>query len=43
MAEGKRLKNAYEGIDRTAFYNAEEAVKLVKARAKAKFPENFPG
>jgi large subunit ribosomal protein L1 len=39
MAEGKRLKNAYEGIDRTAFYNAEEAVKLVKARAKAKFDE----
>ena len=39
MAEGKRLKNAYEGIDRTAFYNAEEAVKLVKARSKAKFDE----
>ena len=41
MAEGKRLKNAYEGIDRTAFYNAEEAVKLVKARAKAKFDETI--
>ena len=41
MAEGKRLKNAYEGIDRAAFYNAEEAVKLVKARAKAKFDETI--
>jgi large subunit ribosomal protein L1 len=41
MAEGKRLKSAYEGIDRNAFYNAEEAVKLVKARAKAKFDETI--
>jgi large subunit ribosomal protein L1 len=41
MAEGKRLKGAYEGIDRNAFYNAEEAVKLVKARAKAKFDETI--
>jgi large subunit ribosomal protein L1 len=39
MATGKRLNKAYEDIDRTAFYNAEEAVKLVKARAKAKFDE----
>src|SRR5215469_4694371 len=39
MAEGKRLKQAYEGIDPAVFYNAEEAVKLVKARAKAKFDE----
>jgi len=39
MAEGKRLKKAYEGIDRTTFYNAEDAVKLIKARAKAKFDE----
>src|SRR5262249_50807822 len=30
---------AYEGIDRTAFYKAEDAVKLVKAGAKAKFDE----
>jgi large subunit ribosomal protein L1 len=41
MATGKRLDKAYEGIDRTAFYNAEEAVKLVKARAKAKFDETI--
>ena len=39
MALGKRLNKAREGIDRAAFYNAEEAVKLVKARAKAKFDE----
>jgi large subunit ribosomal protein L1 len=39
MAEGKRLKKAYEGIDRTVFYKAEDAVKLVKAGAKAKFDE----
>lgn len=41
MATGKRLNKAYEGIDRTSFYNAEEAVKLVKARAKAKFDETI--
>src|ERR1700722_9578389 len=39
MAEGKRLKKAYEGIDRTAFYDAAAAVKLVKSRAKVKFDE----
>ena len=41
MATGKRLNKAYEGIDRTAFYNAEDAVKLVKERAKAKFDETI--
>jgi large subunit ribosomal protein L1 len=39
MATGKRLNKAYEGVDRAAFYDAAEAVKLVKARAKAKFDE----
>jgi large subunit ribosomal protein L1 len=39
MAAGKRLNKAYEGVDRTAFYDAVEAVKLVKSRAKAKFDE----
>lgn len=39
MAEGKRLKKAYEDIDRTAFYDAAAAVKLVKSNAKAKFDE----
>jgi large subunit ribosomal protein L1 len=41
MASGKRLSKAYEGIDRTVFYAAAEAVKLVKARAKAKFDETI--
>ncbi len=36
---GKRLVKGYEGIDRTAFYDAAQAVKLVKDRAKAKFDE----
>jgi large subunit ribosomal protein L1 len=39
MASGKRLVKSYEGIDRTAFYDAAEAVKLVKSHAKAKFDE----
>jgi len=39
MASGKRLTKSYEGIDRTAFYDAAEAVKLVKSRAKVKFDE----
>src|SRR5580692_6073457 len=39
MARGKRLVKGYEGIDRTAFYDAAQAVKLVKERAKAKFDE----
>jgi large subunit ribosomal protein L1 len=36
---GKRLVKGYEGIDRTAFYDAAQAVKLVKDRASAKFDE----
>ncbi len=36
---GKRVVKAYEGIDRAAFYDAEAAVKLIKARASAKFDE----
>jgi large subunit ribosomal protein L1 len=36
---GKRLKTAYEGIDRTAPYPLGEAVALIKARASAKFDE----
>ncbi len=41
MATGKRLNKAYEGVDRNAFYKAEDAVKLVKERAKAKFDETI--
>jgi len=36
---GKRLKTAREGIVRTELYTIEEAVELVKSRAKAKFDE----
>jgi large subunit ribosomal protein L1 len=36
---GKRLKTAREGIDRTKSYPLDEAVKLVKDGAKAKFDE----
>ncbi|MBZ0148468.1 MAG: 50S ribosomal protein L1 [Pseudorhodoplanes sp.] len=38
---GKRIKKAREGIDRDKFYALEEAVKLVKERAKAKFDETI--
>jgi large subunit ribosomal protein L1 len=36
---GKRLKTAREGVNREKFYAIDEAVKLVKSRAKAKFDE----
>jgi large subunit ribosomal protein L1 len=36
---GKRIKSAREGIDRVKLYGIDEAVKLVKERAKAKFDE----
>jgi large subunit ribosomal protein L1 len=36
---GKRIKAAREGIDREKAYGLDEAVKLVKSRAKAKFDE----
>jgi len=36
---GKRLKVAREGVNREKFYPIDEAVKLVKSRAKAKFDE----
>jgi large subunit ribosomal protein L1 len=40
MAEhGKRYRAAREGIDRTKAYPIQDAVKLVKERAKAKFDE----
>jgi large subunit ribosomal protein L1 len=38
---GKRLKSAREGVDRNKLYPLEEAVKLVKDRAKAKFDETI--
>ncbi|MGE5504020.1 MAG: 50S ribosomal protein L1 [Actinomycetota bacterium] len=39
MAEGKRLKSAYADIDRNKFYTLADAVKVIKANAKAKFDE----
>ncbi len=36
---GKRVRNARAGIDRIKLYPLEEAVKLVKERANAKFDE----
>jgi len=36
---GKRLKTAYAKVDRNAFYPLEDAVKLIKEMATAKFDE----
>jgi large subunit ribosomal protein L1 len=41
IAGGKRMAAAGYGIDRNKAYSIEEAVKLVKARAKAKFDETI--
>ena len=38
---GKRLRKAYEAIDRDAFYSVDDAVKAIKERAKAKFDETI--
>lgn len=37
----KRMKAAFENLDRTQFYPVSEAVKLIKERAKAKFDETI--
>ncbi|WP_142850855.1 50S ribosomal protein L1 [Telmatospirillum sp. J64-1] len=37
----KRLKAAYEGINRDTFYALDEAVKAIKSRATAKFDETI--
>jgi len=39
--KGKRLKTAYEGLDREASYSVDEAVKMIKGFAKAKFDETI--
>ena len=41
MATAKRVKSAREGIDPKKLYSLEEAVKLVKERATAKFDETI--
>ncbi len=39
--QGKRLSKAREGIDVNAFYALEDAVKMIKERAVAKFDESI--
>jgi large subunit ribosomal protein L1 len=41
MAIGKRTTKSREGIDRDKLYGLDEAVKLVRERAKAKFDETI--
>ena len=37
MASGKRLKSGYELIDRNKTYTVDEAAKIIKEAARAKF------
>jgi len=39
--EGKRIRAAREGIDRTKLYGLDEALELLKARTTAKFDETI--
>jgi large subunit ribosomal protein L1 len=39
MAQGKRKKKIREGVDRTKLYPIDEAIKMIKERAKSKFDE----
>ena len=41
MAQGKRYKTASSTVDREKTYSLDEAVKIVKANAKAKFDETI--
>ena len=41
MAKDKRITKARDGIDPAKAYSLDEAVKLVKERAKAKFDETI--
>jgi large subunit ribosomal protein L1 len=41
MSIGKRTRTAREGVDREKLYPLDEAVKMVKERAKAKFDETI--
>jgi large subunit ribosomal protein L1 len=41
MSDGKRLKSAREGVDPRKAYALNDAVKMVKSRAKAKFDETI--
>jgi large subunit ribosomal protein L1 len=37
---GKRITKAREGVERTKLYNVDDAVKIVKSKASAKFDES---
>jgi large subunit ribosomal protein L1 len=41
MSYGKRTTKAREGIDREKLYSIDDAIKMVKERAKAKFDETI--
>ena len=41
MGIGKRLKSCYESFDSQNLFSVEDAVKIVKANAKAKFDETI--
>lgn len=41
VKEGKRIRSAREGVDVAKLYGIQDAVKLVKERAKAKFDETI--
>jgi len=41
VKEGKRIRAAREGVDATKLYPIQDAVKLIKDRAKAKFDETI--
>jgi len=41
MTTGKRYKKIIEGLDRNKTYTVEEAVKLIKSKAVAKFDETI--
>src|SRR3954453_17951280 len=41
MAKGKRTTKLREGVDREKLYPIDEAVKMIKERAKAKFDETI--
>jgi len=41
MAQGKKLRKAYEGIDRDKAVPVEQAVKLIKQHATSKFDETI--
>jgi large subunit ribosomal protein L1 len=38
---GKKIRDAYQGLDRTRYYPVEEAVRELKSRAFASFDEGF--